>query len=111
MVESHSHRIFKNRRWLIISPSVTEEADNIPVQEGISCVQFKPGIIQIRTASIEQQQVKVPSNEAVLDKKHIKFPLIIRKWRRGDYFYPLGLGKKKKLGRFFIDRKRKRLGA
>lgn len=51
---------------------------------------------------------KIPQtpNVACLDADKVEFPLSVRNWQAGDYFYPLGMGKgKKKLSDFFTDRK------
>jgi len=36
------------------------------------------------------------SNCIFVDENKIKFPLMIRKWQEGDYFYPSGMNGKKK---------------
>lgn len=42
---------------------------------------------------------------AALDLDQLHFPLIIRKWQHGDYFFPLGMEQMKKISDFFIDTK------
>lgn len=44
-------------------------------------------------------------NVACLDADKVAFPLIVRPRRDGDFFYPLGLGKRKKIQDFFTDEK------
>ena len=44
-------------------------------------------------------------NKAQFDKDLLKFPLTVRKWQKGDYFYPIGMQGKKKLSKYFKDEK------
>jgi tRNA(Ile)-lysidine synthase len=45
------------------------------------------------------------SNIATLDISLLQFPLLLRKWHKGEYFKPLGMSGYKKLSDFFIDEK------
>jgi len=102
-VLSASHRILKDRNWLIISPLGNVPADNVLIESPEGKVAYEGGELQLQLLSGAG-----PSSEpsvAWLDASAIQFPLLLRKWRPGDYFYPLGMRKKKKLARFFIDNK------
>ena len=44
-------------------------------------------------------------NTIYVSKAHLAFPLIVRKWENGDYFYPLGMQGKKKISKYFKDEK------
>ncbi len=102
-IQSSSHRIIKNRNWLIISSNKTENAQNILIEEVNKKIVFENGELQMEKYATFQ--IKNSPSIAQLNLKEIKFPLLLRKWKQGDYFYPLGMQKKKKLSRFFIDQK------
>ncbi|MEO6894506.1 MAG: tRNA lysidine(34) synthetase TilS, partial [Ginsengibacter sp.] len=104
-ISSATHKIFRNRNWLIIAPINTLEASNILINESDTNVDFQLGELKIKK-HLNWQGKHSESNETVtLDLKNIKFPLLLRKWKQGDYFYPLGMPGKKKLSKFFIDQK------
>ncbi len=104
-VQSETHRVFKNRNWLIIAPNENKEAENIVVEGKDKEIEFRQGKINIELLTTTNQKQQTTNQIAQLDAKTIKFPLLLRKWKKGDYFYPLGMQKKKKLSRFFIDQK------
>jgi len=56
---------------------------------------------------IDESKVRFSGDEniAFLDFDKLKFPLVIRLWREGDRFQPLGMNLKKKLSDFMIDEK------
>jgi tRNA(Ile)-lysidine synthase len=102
-VQSSSHRIIKNRKWLIISPNKPGEAQNIIIEAADKEIDFEMGHLQMQqysTCNIDHSPLV-----AQLNAGEITFPLLLRKWKPGDYFYPLGMQKKKKLSRFFTDQK------
>lgn len=104
-ITSVTHRIINNRGWLIIAPVTTEEPQHILVEEGDKKIMFGDGALTFDVLPAGNANITNSNLVAMLDAKHIQYPLLLRKYKQGDYFYPLGMQKKKKLNRFFIDQK------
>jgi tRNA(Ile)-lysidine synthase len=104
-IQSSTHRIIKNRNWLIVVPNKTEEASYVLIEKENTEVRFELGILKLEHLKTSNYKLQTTNFIAQLDASHIEFPLLLRKWKQGDYFYPLGMQKKKKLNRFFIDQK------
>ena len=105
-ISSPSHRIIKNRRWLIIAALEKEQASHIIIEENETEIKYPEGRLRIKhMAGYEPESISKEPGVACFDRDKIRFPLILRRWKTGDYFYPLGMKKKKKLARFFIDQK------
>ena len=102
-IQSSTHRIIRNRKWLIISPKNTNEAVTILIEDGDKKISFENGELELELNS--KFDIQNSKFDIQLDASKITFPLLLRKWKQGDYFYPLGMKHKKKLSRFFIDNK------
>ncbi|HTL07946.1 MAG TPA: tRNA lysidine(34) synthetase TilS, partial [Chitinophagaceae bacterium] len=104
-VPSATHRIIKNRQWLIVSPLQTEEAGVIVIDSPKGSIEYAQGTLTLQLLAERPAVIPADPFVAALDASEIAFPLLLRRWKAGDYFYPLGMKKKKKLSRFFIDAK------
>lgn len=103
-VASLTHRIIRNRNWLIIAPLASFEAMHILIESKEQSINFENGSIEISVIE-NLSSVSEDVNLVQLDAAKVQFPLLLRKWKSGDYFYPLGMQKKKKISRFLIDKK------
>jgi tRNA(Ile)-lysidine synthase len=102
---SPSHRLLKDRRWLILTPLDSVGSVTILIEKDRTIVEYARGALQLEWLPDFTGQPSADGSVAWLDAKEIHFPLLLRPWRSGDYFYPLGMRKKKKLARFFIDQR------
>ena len=103
-IVSASHRVIKNRDWLIIDPVHQALSEVYVIDKNDRIISF--GDHQLEISCIDQHQNPSSNiNEAWLDANQISFPIILRTWKKGDYFYPLGMKKKKKISKFLIDQK------
>ncbi len=106
-VRSSTHNIFRNRNWLIIAPGDSALAENILIENVDEAVVFNGGLSTLKLQVIQPQTDPLSKNnfEACIDLSLVSYPLLLRRWKAGDYFYPLGMNKKKKINRFLIDQK------
>lgn len=102
---SATHRIVKDRGYIILDKIADADQEADTVYE----ISSKEELVMLPSGSLKFENVKTIDNKLpnylYVDKKKLKYPLIVRKWRQGDYFYPLGMRGKKKLGKYFKDEK------
>jgi len=125
-MQSGSHRVLRNRDWLLIDELNIVENQLVVIEAGMTLVNFGSNCLKISsfyTARDEGQGTgdkeynntvrdegrgtgdKGTAHKAYVDLGKISFPLILRPWKTGDYFYPLGMQKKKKVSKFMTDLK------
>jgi tRNA(Ile)-lysidine synthase len=105
LAQGQPWRLIRHRNWLIAALRKSEQAETIVINEYEGEIGFHDGKLLLETKEAAAFAIPSAPAQACLDARHIAFPLLLRRWKAGDYFYPLGMKKKKKLARFFIDRK------
>ena len=102
-VLSKTHRLLKNREYLVLSnlPEDGRKA-TLKIFEGDESIETSLGTLTLEDVNAMGQSI---SQIVYVDKDLLKFPLTVRHWEKGDYFYPFGMQGKKKLSKFFKDEK------
>ncbi|HEY3404645.1 MAG TPA: tRNA lysidine(34) synthetase TilS [Ohtaekwangia sp.] len=99
---SPTHQLIIDRSQLIITPHVGHW-NEVVIDQGQSSAVF--AAMEISIERTYDFTVKTDSYEAVLDEAKLQFPLRLRRWKPGDFFFPLGMEHKRKLSDFLIDKK------
>ena len=105
---SSTHRLIKDRDFLIIEPyqvSGQKKDAKYSIKKSQKKITVENFEILCSSVNAKNHKLKVSDNIANIDFNKLQFPLEIRKWEKGDVFYPLGMKGQKKLSDFFIDKK------
>lgn len=106
---SDTHKLIRDRNWLIVTPLSTPGQERYYLEDVPGKVDAPLSLQMRRIEHAENYQIPRHPDIASVDYDKVGFPLILRRWKEGDYFRPLGLNHFKKLSDFFVDRKYSRL--
>ncbi len=102
---SPTHQLYKDRDNLILVESKPETFERyyLDTPEKLSSLPFSMDVEVLGRGELDA--IPRDAFTACLDYDEIQFPLTIRHWLHGDYFFPLGMDQIKKLSDFFVDEK------
>jgi tRNA(Ile)-lysidine synthase len=96
---SRTHRLVKHRDRLILGKISDTIVQEYPIWETDT---FLEEPLHISMEEVERIG-EIAKNILYVDKERLIYPLIVRKWKKGDYFYPFGMRGRKKVSKFFKD--------
>ncbi|MBQ3635887.1 MAG: tRNA lysidine(34) synthetase TilS [Bacteroidales bacterium] len=104
---SPSARAVVDRFNLIVTPlsSQSDAATSIEIPDGTDEL-FFPLHLRLRRVEVSDDfRLSKDPSLVHLNADKLQFPLVLRHWRTGDFFRPLGMRGFKKLSDFFVDSK------
>lgn len=106
MIKSTTHQLYVDRaNWLLMP----HQKSSLPVVHSIeknkTYISLPSYNLQLTLTPLQQYSIVADYNIAALDMAKLKFPLVVRTWQAGDFFYPIGMQHSKKVSDFMIDQK------
>ncbi len=101
-VFSKHYRLLKNREVLILSPIEENSNEEFYIDKNQNEVNIPLNLSFCKVTDISASSI----SSIFVDENKLKYPLQIRKWKKGDFFQPFGMnGQSKKVSKFFKDEK------
>ncbi|MCX8027098.1 MAG: tRNA lysidine(34) synthetase TilS [Thermodesulfovibrionales bacterium] len=103
----HDIRVIRGYSTLIITSLKPQKLSTVQISTSGEYILKEAGIVLIvdELSADELQDGHDGKSSAVFDVEKLSMPLIIRHRNPGDFFYPSGFGKRKKVQDFFVDEK------
>lgn len=102
---SDTHCVLKDRNQLIIEVKEVDCDLEYQIEKETKSI-HEPVSMEFRQFSSDENfQISRKPEKIHIDADKVRFPLTLRPWRKGDFFYPFGMTGKKKVSDFFIDEK------
>ena len=111
--ESQTHILFTEREYLRVEPSESP-ASVVPCAQLEDILPVRcAGTYHFNGAAVTVEEVdwtpdmplKQPEGTLLFDAQKLRFPLVLRRWRDGDWLVPFGMRGKKKVSDLFADLK------
>ncbi len=99
---SETHKLLIDRTEILITEKKDSEVVSVEIKEEKKQITTP---LMLKFSTLKSTEISNKKTIATLDFDKLEFPLVLRKWEIGDYFFPLGMRGKKKISDFFIDEK------
>ena len=102
---SETYRLIKDRKYLLISKIDDNPAQDFMITEDETVIEF-PFLLKINKQPVTPDfEVSKEITRIHVDASRLTYPLVLRRWKEGDTFFPFGMKQRKKVSDFFIDNK------
>ena len=100
------YQLLKDRTSFFIYKKPEQTTEVYPVYANDLALDHLPIRLSIRKVEVNNGfEIEKSPATATFDYDKIRFPLLLRKWRPGDWFVPFGMKGRKKISDYFSDHK------
>jgi tRNA(Ile)-lysidine synthase len=102
---AQEYKIVKDRNELILQKNLQSDSEEFLITEQTDTDELPIKLKLEKIFRSDNFLIRKERNIASFDYTKLKFPLKLRRWKEGDFFYPFGMDGRKKISDYFTDHK------